>query len=1054
MALKPLPKAHSTESEDVDGVPLMSAGAQRSDALPPPAPLAASLPLPPRPPSRRGSALNLQGSLPRPDGQQTLRTEGSDPLQPAPLASSVSLQPSSRRSSLGATLGGLAASVAPGPGAFGPGGAVQGLLPGAWSLPVATSLEEAELEEKAGGQSASSANRGKRSAQQTASAGGSPRGRVFGEVTSNSDAAWRGGGLDPKTQLNGSSPSAALSMESMPKAKAGAGSRRCSLSRRCCSPSWASVLLVVAAVALAMGLGVLVGHVAWPRRVDSIAALPGFLSRPDVVTSVGKAAPIASATQAGQPQLLKGIGNIIEGDDGAPPPASHFGVRPSSLDRPWTALDNGLLASSAPGSGASSIGDWMDTPGDSLGVRDEVTAGPQPAGMGAAPASGVSSVGGTGIQEAASSGGVALGGAGDSSGGTGVQEAPVGGSPMHPVPGNNTSGIDIQDDINATRAKPLLLPQVEVRLSIRNAQAALGASAELYAAAPGPSSAWELIGRTEVARHCEAVEFAAVFRCTYAFEKPKRLRVVLHGGCLGGTGSESGDSSEEHAAREPASPCQPSTANGKAVPLGAAETTLAEVLTARGQALTLPLGPDSAGPLVILAASEDASIGAEVRMRFRAQRLPIAEGDRLPSARLRLSRLAGPRAEGAWQAVAETDVLRATRNPRWEALTVAVQALCQGDAAAPLRLQVLDVPPGPGRHQVLCQATSSLRGLQEAAQPGAPAMQLLPPEPQGYSAGGGGAGRRSDAGECGALLVREVRLRRRPSLLDYMAGGCELNWMVALDFSDAAATDAKAASMHAPAGADGGPSTCQCILAAFGAILEPYDPHRRFPLWALGGAVGGRSATPCWALNGNGFQPEVRGLGGILKTYKEGVRVVQPGGATALAPVLAAVRAHMESLSDVKHRFFVLLVLLSRPPDDVGELSAVLAAIAAELPLALLVVGVGSEHYSALQAALAQATPPARPPGALGGSSGENDTAFEVNSASNGASQERVAGKAAAAVQHIAHFAAFRPGSGDRAEDVAAALLAKVPHIFMAHFRRCMILPKPPQLPTCQSTDN
>ena len=61
----------------------------------------------------------------------------------------------------------------------------------------------------------------------------------------------------------------------------------------------------------------------------------------------GSAAPISSATQAGQPQLLKGIGNIIEGDDAAPPPAPRFGVRPSSLDRPWTALVRRLLERSS-----------------------------------------------------------------------------------------------------------------------------------------------------------------------------------------------------------------------------------------------------------------------------------------------------------------------------------------------------------------------------------------------------------------------------------------------------------------------------------------------------------------------------------------------------------------------------------------------------------------------------------------------------------------------------------------------------------------------------------
>ena len=52
----------------------------------------------------------------------------------------------------------------------------------------------------------------------------------------------------------------------------------------------------------------------------------------------GGAAPLASATHAGQPQLLKGIGNVIEGNDEASAPALGSGIRPSSLDRPWTAV--------------------------------------------------------------------------------------------------------------------------------------------------------------------------------------------------------------------------------------------------------------------------------------------------------------------------------------------------------------------------------------------------------------------------------------------------------------------------------------------------------------------------------------------------------------------------------------------------------------------------------------------------------------------------------------------------------------------------------------------
>ena len=46
------------------------------------------------------------------------------------------------------------------------------------------------------------------------------------------------------------------------------------------------------------------------------------------------------------------------------------------------------------------------------------------------------------------------------------------------------------------------------------------------------------------------------------------------------------------------------------------------------------------------------------------------------------------------------------------------------------RAQVVDTPPGAKQEAVLGQALSSLRGLQDATQAGAPAVQLLPPEPQ------------------------------------------------------------------------------------------------------------------------------------------------------------------------------------------------------------------------------------------------------------------------------------------------------------------------------------
>ena len=74
---------------------------------------------------------------------------------------------------------------------------------------------------------------------------------------------------------------------------------------------------------------------------------------------------------------------------------------------------------------------------------------------------------------------------------------------------------------------------------------------------------------------CAAVppaDRAAAYRCAYAFEQPKRLRVVLREGSLRGAGTAAMDSSNERAGREPASPLAAAT-SGNITVLGAPPLT-------------------------------------------------------------------------------------------------------------------------------------------------------------------------------------------------------------------------------------------------------------------------------------------------------------------------------------------------------------------------------------------------------------------------------------------------------------------------------------------------
>lgn len=112
-----------------------------------------------------------------------------------------------------------------------------------------------------------------------------------GETRSKPWYLWRrrGGALDARPPPD--SGSAALSIEETPKARACAPDKRAgafAAARRRC-PRWLVAVLLGALAAVVLGAGVVVGHVVWPRTVDRVEPVPGFLSRPVVVTSAVRA---------------------------------------------------------------------------------------------------------------------------------------------------------------------------------------------------------------------------------------------------------------------------------------------------------------------------------------------------------------------------------------------------------------------------------------------------------------------------------------------------------------------------------------------------------------------------------------------------------------------------------------------------------------------------------------------------------------------------------------------------------------------------------------------
>lgn len=123
-------------------------------------------------------------------------------------------------------------------------------------------------------------------------------------------------------------------------------------------------------------------------------------------------------------------------------------------------------------------------------------------------------------------------------------------------------------------------------------------------------------------------------------------------------------------------------------------------------------------------------------------------------------------------------------SPTWKPLRVAMSQLCSCDPERPLLLEVFDHDLD-GSHDLIGRVETSLAKLQAAAA-GGHGLMLVNPKKQakpGYVSSG-------------TLAVKGVAVTPRPSFLDYVRGGLEVSFLVAVDFTASNGDPRDPASLH------------------------------------------------------------------------------------------------------------------------------------------------------------------------------------------------------------------------------------------------------------------
>jgi hypothetical protein len=179
----------------------------------------------------------------------------------------------------------------------------------------------------------------------------------------------------------------------------------------------------------------------------------------------------------------------------------------------------------------------------------------------------------------------------------------------------------------------------------------------------------------------------------------------------------------------------------------------------------------------------------------------------------------------------------------------------------------------------------------------------------------------------------------RPSFVDYISGGCELNVMVAIDFTASNGDPRKPGTLHHLGSAK---NDYEKAISAIVGILAKYDSDRMFPVVGFGAKYDGVLCN-CFQC---GAQEEVHGVAGVLDAY---ARVFDSGlimcEQTVFTEVIEAAAARAtctlkEADANGSQAYTILLILTDGAVSDVQATAASLIQ-ASDAPLSVVIVGVG-----------------------------------------------------------------------------------------------------------------
>ncbi|KAK0146794.1 Copine-5 [Merluccius polli] len=282
----------------------------------------------------------------------------------------------------------------------------------------------------------------------------------------------------------------------------------------------------------------------------------------------------------------------------------------------------------------------------------------------------------------------------------------------------------------------------------------------------------------------------------------------------------------------------------------------------------------------------------------------------------------------------KTEVVKNTLNPVWQPFFIPVRALCNGDYDRTIKVEVYDWDRD-GSHDFIGEFTTSYKELCRGQ------SQLNVYEVVNAKK----KIKKKRYINSGTVSLLSFSVESEHTFLDYIKGGTQIHFTVAIDFTASNGNPSQSTSLHYM-----NPyqmNAYAMALKAVGEIIQDYDSDKMFPALGFGAKLppDGRVSHE-FPLNGNIENPYCNGMEGILDAYHQSLKTVQLYGPTNFAPIVNHVARYAAAVQDGS-QYFVLLIITDGVISDMAQTKEAIVN-AAKLPMSIIIVGVGQAEFDAM----------------------------------------------------------------------------------------------------------